>query len=230
MNSFTPPFARSTGPSLSSTSSTRVHVLSYDATCWAEDGNIDQITLLDGTPIFIAITEYNSPAAVQPSGILGVYLFETKAKKIGKAWLYDQLRSLGEDLNLPLPVQDGFQCTEPTWKRSEWRLTADGSWGYSISNYSPRGLALVVRVTEKVVVVDDDVDEDDDDKGEYRDSDDDDDDNDDNDGESSDAEEESGDDAEKREYKIVGRKWSRKRVVKRSEDQEEEVEKQAVGG
>lgn len=126
---------------------------------------VDKVTLLDGTPIFVAVNDDVSPTAVQPCGVLGTYLSEAKARKIGKAWIYDQLMDLGVHIDLPLPTQDGYVRTEAAWRRSEWRRTADGSWGYSISDYSPSWLALVVYITERVI-------DDSDDEEEYQDSDD----------------------------------------------------------
>ena len=188
----------------SSTTSVKTYVLTYDATIWAHDETTDKITLLDGTPITVAVNEYISAATVQPVGVLGVYFSEAKARKTGKAWLYDQLMGLGFHVHLPLPTHDGSESTEPDWRKSEWRRTADGSWGYSISDYSPRMLALIVHVTEQTAVAD----EDDDDDVEYRDSD---------------------DDAGRQEYVLVGPVGRRKRVAKTWSDEEEEEEEEADG-
>ncbi|KAL9130816.1 MAG: hypothetical protein Q9175_006926 [Cornicularia normoerica] len=105
---------------------------------------VDKITLRNGTPITVSGYEYTSPNTVQPCGVLAVYLSEAKARKEGKEWLYGQLKALGVGIDLPPPMQDGSECTEADWRRSGWRRTADGSWGYSISDYSLRKLALVV--------------------------------------------------------------------------------------
>ena len=176
-----------------------MYVLTYDATIWAHDDTTDKITLLDGTPITVAANEYISPATLKPVGVLGIYFSEAKARRTGKAWLYDQLMGLGEEVHLPLPTQDGSECTEPDWRKSEWQRMADGSWGYSISDYSPRMLALAVHVTEKCAIADDDDDVDE----EYNDSD---------------------DDYGKQRYKLVGPVGSRKRVVRTDEDEDDEEE------
>ena len=176
-----------------------MYVLTYDATIWAHDDTTDKITLLDGTPITVDANEYVSPATLQPVGVLGIYFSEAKARRTGKAWLYDQLMGLGEEVHLPLPIQDGSECTEPDWRKSGWQRMADGSWGYSISDYSPRMLALAVHVTEKCAIADDDDDVDE----EYKDSD---------------------DDYGKQRYKLVGPVGSRKRVVRTDEDEDDEEE------
>lgn len=92
-----------------------------------------------------------SPVTVQPVGLLDTYQSEAKARIIGKLWVYGQLMGLGVDIDLPLLTQDGSECTEPAWRKSGWRQTADGSWGYSISDFSSRNHALIVYVTESVM-------------------------------------------------------------------------------
>lgn len=190
----TPSSATSLNPSV------KVYVLMYNATVWAHDETTDKITLMDGTPITVEGNEYISPATVQPVGVLGVYYSEAKARKAGKAWLYDQLTGLGVQLHLPLPIQDGSETTEPDWRRSGWQRTADGSWGYTVSDFSPRHVALTVLVTGRPVA---DEDGDDDDDDEYHDSD---------------------DDAGKQEYLLVGPVGRRRRVVKTGNDNKEEKE------
>ena len=54
-------------------------------------------------------------------------------------------------IDSPLSIQDGLGCTGLEWKRSRWQRTADGSWGYSISEYSSTIHTLIVSVTERVV-------------------------------------------------------------------------------
>ena len=119
---------------------------------------------------------------IQPCGTLGVYLTEAKAKRVGKKWLYDQLLRLG--VKLPLEMQDGSEWKNPVWMKSGWGRTADGSWGYTISDCSPRNRLLVVIVSERTV-----------------------------DGSDSEEEhEDSDDDTEKPQYMLVGPPGSRKRV------------------
>ena len=192
----TPPNAEST---TTSPSSSKMYVLTYNATIWAHEDTTDKITLLDRTPITVEPNEYISPATLQPVGVLGIYFSEAKARRTGKAWLYDQLMGLGEEVHLPLPTQDGSECTEPDWRKSGWQRMADGSWGYSISDYSPRSLALAVHVTEKSAIAADD----DDANEEYWDSD---------------------NDFGKQRYKLVGPVGSRKRVVRTDEDEDDEEE------
>ena len=194
-------------------------VLTYDATLWANDETTDSITLLDGTPITVAVNEYISPARVQPVGVLGVYSTEAKARRVGKAWLYDHLTGLGENVHMPLPIQDGNILSEPDWRKSLWRRLADGSLGYSISDYS-RMVALIVHVTEKDVVLDDGGDDDDDD-----------DDVADDDGDYGYVEEygNSDDDAGEQVYRLVGPLGRRRRVLNTSEDDDEEDGEEAEG-
>ena len=111
-----------------------------------------------------------------------MYLTEAKAKRVGKKWLYDQLLRLG--VELPLEMQDGSEWNEPVWMKSGWGRTADGSWGYTISDCSPRNRLLVVIVSERTV-------DESDSEEEYEDSD---------------------DDTEKPQYMLVGPPSSRKRV------------------
>ena len=63
---------------------------------------------------------------------------------------------LGVEIHLPVPTQSLFDCTEPDWRKSDWRRTAAGSRGYSVSVYSPKMRALVVLLIGKDVVVDND--------------------------------------------------------------------------
>ena len=58
---------------------------------------------------------------------------------------------LGVNIDLPFLNQNGSECTEPAWRMSGWRQTAEGSWGYSISDFSSRNHALIVYVTESVM-------------------------------------------------------------------------------
>lgn len=151
---------------------------------WAHKETTDKITLLDVIPIAVSVNEAISPVTVQPVRLLGTYLSEAKARTVGKLWVYGQLMGLGIDIDLPLPTQDGSECTEPAWRKSGWRRTADGSWGYSISDFSSRNRALIAYVTESVM---DDFDA----EEEYQDSD---------------------DKAEDQKFVLVGPAGSRKRV------------------
>ena len=195
-----------------SSPSQKVYVLTYDAALWAHKDTTDSITLLNGKAILVTwiedrlttqhftLTHEGSPRLswsqdslkkMQPCGTLGVYLTEAKAKRVGKKWLYDQLLRLG--VELPLEMQDGSQWNEPVWMKSGWGRTADGSWGYTISDCSPRNRLLVVIVSERTV-----------------------------DGSDSEEEhEDSDDDTEKPQYMLVGPPGSRKRVrVKPEKGQE----------
>ena len=184
-----------------------MYVLTYDATVWANKETTDKIILLDGTPVTVEGNEYISSATVQPVGVLGVYYSEAKARKTGKAWLYDQLTGLGVQLHLPLPIQDGSETTEPDWRRSGWQWMADGSWDYTISDRS-RDVGLTVIVTGRPVA-DEDEDEDDND-------------NDNDHGDDDDEYWDSDDTAEKQEYMLVGPVGRRRRVVKTGDDDKEE--------
>ena len=104
----------------------------------------------------------------EPCGVVGVFLSEAQAKRVGKKWLYDHFRSLRVVVGFPLPIQDESEWTEPVWKRSGWRHTAGGSWVYSISAPLQEWHDLVVLVTEKRIQGNDEPD-----VQEYRDSDDD---------------------------------------------------------
>ena len=190
----------------------KVYVLTYDATLWAHKDTTDSITLLNGKPILVTwiedrlttqhltLTHKGSPRVswsqdslkkIQPCGTLGVYLSEAKAKRVGKKWLYDQLLRLG--VELPIEMQDGSQWKEPVWMKSGWGRTADGSWGYTISDCSPRNRLLVVIVSERTV----------------------------DDSDSEEEHEDSDDNTEKPQYKLVGPPGSRKRVrVKPEKGQE----------
>ena len=188
-----------------SSSSQKVYVLTYDAALWAHEDTTESITLLNGQPILVSwsedrvttqrftLTYKGSPRLswskdslkrIQPCGTLGVYLTEAKAKRVGKQWLYDQLLRLGAYIEMPLQLQDGSECEEPVWKKSGWRRTANGIWAYSISDYSPRKLLLVVHVSERTV----------------------------DESDSEEEHEDSDDNAEEPTYVLVGPPGSRKRV------------------
>ena len=190
----------------------KVYVLTYDATLWAHKDTTDSITLLNGQPILVTwikdrltsqhytLTQEGSPQLswskdglkkMQPCGTLGVYSTEAKAKRVGKKWLYDQLLRLG--VKLPLQMQDGWEWNEPVWMKSGWGRTADGSWGYTISDCCPRNRLLVVIVSERTV----------------------------DESDSEEENEDSDDNAEKPQYMLVGPPGSRKRVrVKPEKGQE----------
>ena len=120
-----------------------------------------------------------------------MYLSEAKAKRIGKKWLYDQLIRLG--VEMPLEMQDGSEWKKPVWMKSGWGRTADGSWGYAISDCSPRNRLLVVIVSERTV----------------------------DESDSEEEHEDSDDNTEKPQYMLVGPPGSRKRVrVKPEKGQE----------
>lgn len=90
------------------------------------------------------------PASRQRSGLLGIYLSENAAEMMGHSWVYDQLRSVDRDFHMPLPRQDLSQCARVTWKHSGWVRSADGSWGYAVSDMFRR-VQLVVLVTKSAV-------------------------------------------------------------------------------
>ena len=195
-----------------SPSSQKVYVLTYDATLWAHKDTTDSITLLNGQPILVTwikdrlttqhytLTQEGSPQLswskdglkqMQPCGTLGVYSTEAKAKRVGKKWLYDQLLRLG--VKLPLQMQDGWEWNEPVWMKSGWGRTADGSWGYTISDCCPRNRLLVVIVSERTV----------------------------DESNSEEEHEDSDDNAEKPQYMLVGPPGSRKRVRVKSQKGQE---------
>lgn len=141
------PGASSAASVNSTASSQKVHVLIYDASIWGHE----QITLLDGTSINVTAGDHTMPHTIQPCGVLGVHSSEAKAKRVGKAWLYSQLMALGVPVDMPLPYQDAVEYPDVYWKKTGWKRTADGSLGYSISDYSPKMAALSVYVSERVV-------------------------------------------------------------------------------
>ena len=145
------PNSSSEGVARPTISAGNVYVLIYDAHSWDESETSGEVTLLDGTPIVVSSNEDISPDDMQPCGVLATYVSEARAKTVGKRWLYSQLQDLPLDTDLHLPYQGGPEPTGTRWKRSGWRRTADGSWGYRISTYPPKDIALTVCVTERAV-------------------------------------------------------------------------------
>lgn len=125
----------------------KVFVLSYDAKNFEYDGSYSTILLPgNGTPV---------KTKDEPCGVLGLYRLKTRAKTVGKNWLYTQLRArVGLDMSLPFPVErDGefnrqFEDPFP----GTWRRSGDERSGWDYDSYLVTDLGRDTKDYEPVTL------------------------------------------------------------------------------